>query len=99
MPKPMPVTDVVRFSVTVTAYNHEDRWLAQTVETGLITFGTTREEAEALNARANVKLVRGWKRHGKAILDGFMRKHGIKYGIAENPEATAAAVEGQLLAA
>jgi len=99
MAKPMPVTDVVRFDVTVTAYNREERWLAQTVETGLITFGATRLEAEALNAKANVKLVRGWKQHGKDVLDGFMRKHGIKYHIDQNPQIKGSSVEGRRLAA
>ena len=84
MGKSLPVTDAIYFYVTVTAYNREDRWVAQTVETGLVTFGATRDEAENLNAQANVRLVRAWKQHGRAVLDGFMRKHGL----VENPDGT-----------
>lgn len=81
-----PVTATVCFNVTVTSYNREDRWMAQTVETGLITFGSSREEAEALNARANVKLVKAWKQNGRLLLNAFMRKHGIKYEIEPHVE-------------
>ncbi len=75
---PAPVTGTVRFNVSVTPYRAaDDRWMVQTVETGLVTYGRTEEEAMALNAKANVILVARWKSHGRRVLDRFMKKHGI----------------------
>ena len=82
-----PVTGVIRFNVSVTAYNTaDDRWMVQTVETGIVTYGTTREGAEAANSAANVSLVRAWKKHGRLALAHFMKKHGIvDYQVDETP--------------
>ena len=75
---PAPITGTVHFNVSVTHYTAGDsKFMVQTVETGIVTYGATPEEAEHLNGIANVKLVRGWKAHGRLVLDRFMKKHGI----------------------
>ena len=75
---PAPITGTVRFNVSATPYKAaDDRWMVQTVETGLVTYGRTEEEAITLNAKANVLLVARWKTHGRRVLDRFMKKHGI----------------------
>lgn len=73
-----PVTGIVHFKVSITPYRAaDDKWMVQTVETGIVTYGTTLEEAEAANRAANVGLVRAWKAHGRLALDRFMKRHSI----------------------
>ncbi len=75
---PAPVTGTVKFVVSVTHYSAGDgKFMVQTVETGLVTYGASPEEAERVNGIANIKLVRGWKAQGRLVLDRFMKKHGI----------------------
>lgn len=101
-----PVTGVVRFSVTVTPYKAgDDKWMVQTVETGIVTYGTTLDEAEAANRAANVGLVRAWKAHGRLALDRFMKRHSIvDYQVDEEPgvavpDTNYSPIEGNLILA
>lgn len=82
------VTTTVRFNVTATFYKGPDHWMAVTVETGLVTYGKTQDEAEALNREANIMLVRSWKRRGMNALDGFMKKHAIVYHVPDERTPT-----------
>ena len=86
---PKPITGTVRFNVSATPYKSTDgRWMVQTVETGIVTYGYSEEEAMERNARANMRLVSRWKTHGRAVLARFMRKHGIfPYTIDDEPAA------------
>jgi len=93
------VTDTVFFTVTVRSRNRGDHWFAQTVETGLIAYGDTREEAEQKNAEANLKLVRWAKGQGRAVLDRFMEERGLSYTLDGVRTAPSASVEQQPLAA
>ena len=78
-----PVENTVFFTVNVHCRERDDHWVAETVETGIITYGDTREAAEALNGEANVALVRRMKREGRAMLARFMREHGLVYALDE----------------
>ncbi len=84
---PAPVTETVRFNVSVTTYKAADeKWMVQTVETGIVTYGATLEDAERMNGLANVRLVRAWKARGRLALDRFMKRHGIiDYTLDEQP--------------
>ena len=84
-----PVTEMVFFTVNVHSYDRGDHWATKTVETGLFTYGETREEAEARNGEANEVVVRRMKGEGLRALTRFMREHGIEYRIGgERPHAT-----------
>ena len=93
------VTDTVFFTVTVRSRNRGDHWFSQTVETGLIAYGATQEEAERKNAEANRKLVRWAKGQGRAALDRFMEERGLSYTLDGVQTAPSASVEQQPLAA
>ena len=83
-----PVTETVFFTVTVRTRDRGDHWFAQTVETGLIAYGDTREEAEQKNAEANILLVRRLKREGVAALSQFMRERGLDFGGGGEPSGS-----------
>lgn len=80
-----PVTDTVFFTVNVRSRDRGDHWIAKTVETGVISYGDTREEAEAKNAEANVLLVRRMKRQGLEALSRFMHERGLEFVIGGEP--------------
>ena len=81
-----PVTETVFFTVNVRSRERGDHWIAKTVETGVISYGDTREEAEAKNAEANVLLVRRMKREGLAALSRFMQERGLEFVIGDEPD-------------
>ena len=80
-----PVTETVFFTVNVRSRERGDHWIARTAETGIISYGDTREEAEAKNAEANVLLVRRVKREGMAALSRFMRERGLDFAVGGEP--------------
>lgn len=87
-----PTTDTVFFTVTVRYRARGDHWFADTLETGLIAYGDTREEAERKNGEANVAVVRHMKGRGEAALARFMEERGLSYAIgapASRPTASA----------
>ncbi|MBE0611046.1 MAG: hypothetical protein IH609_16815 [Dehalococcoidia bacterium] len=84
---PKPVTGTVYFNVSVTSYHADPgKWMVQTVETGIVTYGASLAEAEARNGQANVMVVKAWKASGRLALDRFMKKHGIvDYRVDDTP--------------
>lgn len=76
-----PVTSTVLFTVTVRAFKRDDHWMARTVETGIIAYGDTQEEAERLAGDANVAIIRSWKSRGEDELVRFLTERGIKYSL------------------
>ena len=82
-----PVNETVFFTVHVHSRHRGDHWIAKTVETGLISYGDTREEAEAKNGDANVLLVRRAKREGLEFLTEFMRERDLAFVIGDEPGA------------
>ena len=80
-----PVTETVFFTVNVRSRERGDHWIAKAVETGIIAYGDTREEAEAKNAEANILLVRRMKREGMAILSQFMGERGLEFAVGSEP--------------
>lgn len=82
-----PVTDIVHFNVTASTSQAEDHWVAITIETGLVAFGKTEDDARDEVAKANLMLVRSWKRRGANALAGFMQKHGITYHVVNDGPA------------
>lgn len=89
---------VVHFKVTVRSVEHEGYWTAKALETGIVTAGPTRDEAEARNGEAHILLVRRVKRLGLVALAEFMDAHGIDYEIGD-PVLTNRSVEQLPLAA
>ena len=75
------VEDKVHFKVTVRSYDRGDHWVAKTLQTGIYTYGATREDAENLNGEANELLIRWMKREGQRALTRFLKARGIKYRI------------------
>lgn len=92
----------VHFRITVRSVEHEGRWTAKALETGIVTTGATRDEAETRNGRAHVLLVRRIKRLGLIALAEFMDAHGVAFEIGERsprrPEATGASEQLPLAA-
>lgn len=99
MTKAKPVTDTVFFTVTVRSRDLGDHWFAETVETGLIAYGETQEEAEKKNGEANEKLVRWIKAQGRAALDRFMKERGLRYALDRKWREPPSSFEQQPLAA
>ncbi|MXY72831.1 MAG: hypothetical protein F4Y97_07345 [Dehalococcoidia bacterium] len=89
---------VVHFKVTVRSVEHEGYWTTKALETGIVTPGATRDEAEARNGEAHILLVRRVKRLGLVALAEFMDSHGVDYEIGE-PAHTNRSVEQLPLAA
>ena len=77
------VEAIVHFTVTVRSVEHEDHWTTKALETGIVTAGTTREEAEARNGQAHILLVRRVKREGLVALAEFMDARGMTFEIGE----------------
>ena len=75
------VRDTVHFKVTVRSFDRGGHWVTKTVETGVFTYGATREEAEALNGEANEVLIRRMKQEGQRALVRFMKSRGVRYRI------------------
>lgn len=76
-----PVIGTVNFNVTVRARQIGECWAALALETGLMTFAETRDEAESLNGAANVELIRLYKKMGEDALDVYLAGRGIPYRI------------------
>ena len=77
------VDQTVCFTVTVRAENRGDHWFARTIETGIIDYGATRDEAEANVGDGNERIVRWYKSQGSAALDRFMRERGLAYTVEQ----------------
>lgn len=83
------VRQVVYFTVTVRSAAREGHWIATGLQTGIVTAGGTREEAEERNGKAHVLLVQGYKEAGLDTLAGFMDARRIAYRIGQGPDAEA----------
>ncbi len=77
------VEAIVHFTVTVRSVEHEDHWTTKALETGIVTSGKTRDEAEARNGQAHILLVRRVKREGLVALAEFMDARGMTFEIGE----------------
>lgn len=89
---------VVHFRVTVRSVEHEGHWTTKALETGIVTAGASRDEAEARNGEAHILLVRRVKRLGLVALAEFMDSHGVDYEIGD-PALTNRSAEQLPLAA
>ena len=76
-----PITEKVFFTVNVRSYDRGDHWVTKAVESGIFTYGATREEAEARSGEANEILIRRMKAEGLRALARFMKERGIKYRV------------------
>ena len=79
-----PITEKVYFQVTVQATEHDDHWVARTLETTIFAHGASRQEAERSAGDANELIVREIKLQGMTALVRFMEKYGIEYSIGEH---------------
>ena len=79
------VQDTVHFRLTVQSIEHGGHWTTTALETGVITAGATRDEAERKSGAAHVMLVRRIKQEGLAALDAFLTARGINYKIGDQP--------------
>ena len=80
------VQATVHFTVTVRSVEHEDHWTTKALETGVITSGKTRAEAEGRSGKAHILLVRRVKKEGRVALAAFMDARGMSYQIGDPPE-------------
>ena len=79
------VQDTVHFKVTVQSIDHGGHWTTRALETGVITAGATRDEAESKIGAAHVMLVKRIKQEGLAALDAFLTTRGITYKLGDPP--------------
>ena len=79
------VQDTVHFPLTVQSIEHDGHWTTTTLETGVITAGATRDEAERKSGAAHVMLVRRIKQQGLQALDAFLAARGINYELGGPP--------------
>lgn len=80
-----PVTEKVFFKVTARSYDRGDHWMVKTVQTGICTYGPTREAAERRNGEANKILVRRMKQEGRRALNRFLRDRNVTFRIGGSP--------------
>ena len=80
------VQATVHFTVTVRSVEHEDHWTTKALETGIVTTGKTRDEAESRNGKAHILLVRRVKKEGLVALAEFMDARGMSFEIGEPPQ-------------
>ena len=80
-----PVTATVYFTITVRSTFEDGVWLTKAVETGVVTGGTTREEAEEASARGHILLIKSIKKHGQSALEDFMSERGIRFQLGTQP--------------
>ena len=73
----------VHFTVTVHSVEREGHWVTKALETGIVTSGRTREEAETRNGKGHVLLVRRIKQDGAEALAAFMGARGLNYEIGD----------------
>ena len=79
------VQDTVHFRLTVQSIEHEGHWTTRALETGVITAGATRDEAERKSGAAHVMLVRRIKQEGLEALDAYLTARGISYELGDPP--------------
>ena len=79
------VHETVHFRVTVQSIEHSGHWTTTALETGVITAGATRDEAESKSGAAHVMLVRRIKQEGLGALDAFLTARGINYKLGDAP--------------
>ena len=79
------VEATVHFTVTVRSVEDRDHWTTKALETGIVTSGKTRAEAESRNGKAHILLVRRVKRNGLIALADFMDDRGMSYEIGDPP--------------
>lgn len=79
------VEATVHFTVTVRSVMREGHWITKALETGIVTAGNTRDEAESRNGNAHVLLVRRVKGNGHEALAAFMAARGLTYEIGAPP--------------
>ena len=84
------VKETVYFRVTVQSIDHGGHWTTRALETGVITAGATRDEAEDKSGAAHVMLIRRIKREGLAALDAFLAARGINYELGDPSRREAA---------
>lgn len=80
-----PVEATVHFTVTVRSVLQKGQWITKALETGIVTAGATRDEAETRNGKAHVLLVRRIKGDGPEALAAFMAARGLTYELGSPP--------------
>lgn len=76
-----PFTGNVLFTVTVRSTERDGRWMARALETGIIAYGPTRDEAEKNVGVACESIVARWKAQGRDTLEEYLTTHGVKYSL------------------
>ena len=79
------VEATVHFTVTVRSVMREGHWVTKALETGIVTAGSTRDEAETRNGKAHILLVRRIKGDGPEALAAFMAARGLTYELGAPP--------------
>ena len=77
------VQATVHFKVTIQSIERGGHWTTRALETGVITAGATRDEAESKIGAAHVMLVRRIKQEGQGALDTFLAARGINYELGD----------------
>ena len=75
----------VHFTVTVRSVMREGHWVTKALETGIVTAGSTRDEAETRNGKDHILLVRRIKGDGPEALAAFMAARGLTYELGAPP--------------
>lgn len=77
---------MVWFLVHTVDDERDGHWAVTAEETGITTYGKTRDEALTENRRANVHLVGRIKKHGLDALALFLTERGIPFRIGDEDQ-------------
>jgi predicted RNase H-like HicB family nuclease len=74
-----PVTETVHFNVNLNYLERDGKYIAVTLQTGVITVGSTQQEATEAAARWNTFIVAAAKQNGRRELRRYLQRRGISY--------------------
>ena len=80
-PVTAPFTGTVLFTVSAQNFSRDQQWMVRTVETGIVTFGATLDDAQRVASAANVALVKRWKLRGETELKRLLTERNIRHSL------------------
>lgn len=90
---PNPVTETVHFMVNVDTFERDGKFVAVTIETGIVTVGATDAEARAAAGKWNSFIVAEAKKNGIRDLRRFLNARNIRWTIGTSRPAPRERIE------
>ena len=82
-----PVRETVHFNVNVTTFQNAGKWVAVTLQTGIITTGETEQQATEAASRWNQQCIADAKQNGRRFLKKYLDARGITFSITRERAA------------